>query len=158
MCRVSLLAVHATDWRRSLLLLFVRWFSAQLSYWRHVELDTGTAVLEEKETDSQRERILNPNLKYDMSGKEPIVLVPQPSNDPNDPVSFCLNSVHSLEKVSDADSHILQLVGNPPEYAMLDVGVVQAPQPTTIIFKDNVEILMLDIKLHRTGHYGGETW
>jgi hypothetical protein len=29
---------------------------------------------------------LNPRLKYDLSGKKPIVLIPQPSDDPNDPL------------------------------------------------------------------------
>jgi hypothetical protein len=29
---------------------------------------------------------LDPGLKYDTSGKKPIVLIPQPSDDPNDPL------------------------------------------------------------------------
>lgn len=29
---------------------------------------------------------LNPNLKYDLAGPDPIVLIPQPSDDPNDPL------------------------------------------------------------------------
>ena len=29
---------------------------------------------------------LDPNLKYDRSGPHPILLVPQPSDDPNDPL------------------------------------------------------------------------
>jgi hypothetical protein len=29
---------------------------------------------------------LDPRLKYDLSGKKPIVLIPQPSDDPNDPL------------------------------------------------------------------------
>lgn len=29
---------------------------------------------------------LNPNLKYDTTGPTPIVLIPQPSDDPNDPL------------------------------------------------------------------------
>ena len=29
---------------------------------------------------------LDPRLKYDTSGKKPIVLIPQPSDDPNDPL------------------------------------------------------------------------
>lgn len=34
---------------------------------------------------------LDPSLKYDLTGSVPIVLVPQPSDDPNDPlVSFRL--------------------------------------------------------------------
>lgn len=37
------------------------------------------------ETDGS-EASLSPNLKYDTSGATPIVLVPQPSDDPNDPL------------------------------------------------------------------------
>ncbi|KAA8905562.1 MFS transporter-like protein [Sphaerosporella brunnea] len=33
---------------------------------------------------------LNPRLKYDFSGKKPIVLIPQPSDDPNDPLNWSL--------------------------------------------------------------------
>jgi hypothetical protein len=29
---------------------------------------------------------IDPNLKYDTSGSVPIILVPQPSDDPNDPL------------------------------------------------------------------------
>ena len=29
---------------------------------------------------------IDPNLKYDTRGKTPIILVPQPSDDPNDPL------------------------------------------------------------------------
>lgn len=29
---------------------------------------------------------LDPNLKYDTTGSTPIVLIPQPSDDPNDPL------------------------------------------------------------------------
>ena len=36
-------------------------------------------------TSNEHEEV-DPNLKYDLSGKTPIVLVPQPSNDPNDPL------------------------------------------------------------------------
>lgn len=32
------------------------------------------------------EVVMDPNLKYDTSGKTPILLVPQPSDDPNDPL------------------------------------------------------------------------
>lgn len=32
---------------------------------------------------------LDPNLKYDTSGSTPIVLIPQPSDDPNDPLVRC---------------------------------------------------------------------
>jgi hypothetical protein len=32
------------------------------------------------------EVVIDPNLKYDTTGKTPIVLVPQPSDDPNDPL------------------------------------------------------------------------
>jgi len=33
---------------------------------------------------------LDPRLKYDTSGKKPIVLIPQPSDDPNDPLNWSL--------------------------------------------------------------------
>jgi hypothetical protein len=34
---------------------------------------------------------LNPDLKYDLTGPEPIVLIPQPSDDPNDPLVRMIN-------------------------------------------------------------------
>ncbi|KAF8245332.1 MFS general substrate transporter [Wilcoxina mikolae CBS 423.85] len=33
---------------------------------------------------------LDPRLKYDMSGKKPVVLIPQPSDDPDDPLNWSL--------------------------------------------------------------------
>lgn len=35
---------------------------------------------------------LDPRLKYDTSGKKPIVLIPQPSDDPNDPLVLSIAS------------------------------------------------------------------
>ncbi|KAF1815955.1 synaptic vesicle transporter [Eremomyces bilateralis CBS 781.70] len=42
--------------------------------------------------DEDRSRMIpaDPNLKYDRSGKTPIILVPQPSDDPNDPLNWPL--------------------------------------------------------------------
>lgn len=37
------------------------------------------------QTAASREE-LDPRLKYDTSGKKPVVLIPQPSDDPNDPL------------------------------------------------------------------------
>ncbi|KAK6354235.1 hypothetical protein TWF730_008647 [Orbilia blumenaviensis] len=50
---------------------------------RHLAHVPGTAILED---DIRGDNItVDPNLKYDTSGPRPIVLVPQPSDDPNDP-------------------------------------------------------------------------
>jgi hypothetical protein len=35
---------------------------------------------------------LDPRLKYDTTGKKPVVLIPQPSDDPNDPLVRLYNS------------------------------------------------------------------
>lgn len=37
---------------------------------------------------------LDPRLKYDLSGKKPIVLIPQPSDDPNDPLVYIHLSIY----------------------------------------------------------------
>ncbi|KAI9781388.1 MAG: hypothetical protein M1839_005982 [Geoglossum umbratile] len=54
----------------------------------HFESVPGTSVLD----DSNRQEELNTNLKlkYDRTGSIPIILVPQPSDDPNDPLNWPL--------------------------------------------------------------------
>ncbi|KAK6340722.1 hypothetical protein TWF696_009046 [Orbilia brochopaga] len=52
---------------------------------RHLAHVPGTAILEDSSAGLAENQVLDPNLKYDTSGPEPIVLVPQPSDDPNDP-------------------------------------------------------------------------
>lgn len=42
---------------------------------------------------------LDPNLKYDTSGSTPIVLIPQPSNDPNDPLVGWLSGWYGIRAV-----------------------------------------------------------
>lgn len=44
----------------------------------------GTAYVVENERDDNT--IIDPHLKYDRSGSRPIILVPQPSDDPEDPL------------------------------------------------------------------------
>ena len=47
----------------------------------------GTAyVLDDERRKAAEHLTIDPNLKYDTSGKTPIILVPQPSDDPNDPL------------------------------------------------------------------------
>lgn len=46
---------------------------------------------------------LDPRLKYDLSGKKPIVLIPQPSDDPDDPL-VCLQR-HPVILVISPDDH-----------------------------------------------------
>ncbi|KAK6334839.1 hypothetical protein TWF718_010284 [Orbilia javanica] len=51
---------------------------------RHLAHVPGTAILED-DIQGDEVPVLDPNLKYDTTGPRPIVLVPQPSDDPNDP-------------------------------------------------------------------------
>lgn len=46
----------------------------------------GTTYILDDDTASSDPATTNPNLKYDRSGPVPIILVPQPSDDPNDPL------------------------------------------------------------------------
>ncbi|KAJ9645339.1 hypothetical protein H2199_003345 [Coniosporium tulheliwenetii] len=47
----------------------------------------GTAtVLDDEARQREENVVVDPNLKYDRSGPHPIILVPQPSDDPNDPL------------------------------------------------------------------------
>lgn len=47
----------------------------------------GTAyVLDDERRKAAEHLTIDPSLKYDTSGKTPIILVPQPSDDPNDPL------------------------------------------------------------------------
>jgi hypothetical protein len=47
----------------------------------------GTSYMLDDEKRRETEQLtIDPNLKYDTTGKTPIILVPQPSNDPNDPL------------------------------------------------------------------------
>jgi hypothetical protein len=64
-------------------------------------MGAGSAVLPggiQLQTATSREE-LDPRLKYDMSGKKPIVLIPQPSDDPDDPlVCFLYHSANPIGK------------------------------------------------------------
>jgi len=53
----------------------------------HLQRTIGTAILEESEQDYNNVQI-HKHLKYDTSGPVPIVLIPQPSDDPNDPLVY----------------------------------------------------------------------
>jgi hypothetical protein len=47
----------------------------------------GTSfVVDDEARRAENHTTLDPNLKYDRSGSVPIILVPQPSDDPNDPL------------------------------------------------------------------------
>jgi hypothetical protein len=51
----------------------------------------GTSfVVDDEARHAEEDVLLDPNLKYDKSGHTPIILVPQPSDDPNDPLVRCL--------------------------------------------------------------------
>ncbi|PLB36338.1 putative MFS transporter [Aspergillus candidus] len=52
----------------------------------------GTSDILEKEQsiDQTIDSALNPNLKYDRSGAVPVLLIPQPTDDPNDPLNWPL--------------------------------------------------------------------
>jgi hypothetical protein len=49
---------------------------------------------------------LNPSLKYDLGGPEPIVLIPQPSDDPNDPL-VCRMLRFLVLRYRSADGNVL---------------------------------------------------
>ncbi|KAF2099136.1 MFS general substrate transporter [Rhizodiscina lignyota] len=58
---------------------------------RKLEHVPGTAyVLDDEARQHEENSIIDPNLKYDRSGAHPIILVPQPSDDPNDPLNWPL--------------------------------------------------------------------
>lgn len=46
----------------------------------------GTSNIYEKDQPAGQETHAIPGLKYDRTTKEPTILVPQPSDDPNDPL------------------------------------------------------------------------
>lgn len=48
-------------------------------------LDNKSRSSEDHDESTEPKRVVA-GLKYDLSGKEPIILVPQPSDDPNDPL------------------------------------------------------------------------
>ena len=43
-------------------------------------------VFDDASNTTPGEQTVNSKLKYDQSGKEPVILVPQPTDDPNDPL------------------------------------------------------------------------
>ncbi|KAK8165716.1 synaptic vesicle transporter [Phyllosticta citribraziliensis] len=53
---------------------------------RRMDRVPGTVLLEDEQK-NQSNLIIDPNLKYDRSGPVPVILVPQPSDDPNDPLA-----------------------------------------------------------------------
>ncbi|KAK8203093.1 putative MFS transporter [Phyllosticta capitalensis] len=57
---------------------------------RSMDRVPGTVLLEDEQQNQQSNLILDPNLKYDRSGPVPVILVPQPSDDPNDPLNWPL--------------------------------------------------------------------
>lgn len=44
------------------------------------------AVLDDDRRSQEHGRVIDANLKYDFSGLAPVILVPQPSDDPKDPL------------------------------------------------------------------------
>ncbi|KAF8464568.1 major facilitator superfamily domain-containing protein [Kalaharituber pfeilii] len=57
---------------------------------RKLDKVPGTVFLVQGDTTDEAPRQLDPRLKYDLSGPTPIVLVPQPTDDPNDPLNWPL--------------------------------------------------------------------
>lgn len=55
-------------------------------------------VLEDTSQRLVDQQAIKPGIKYDRSGKVPIILVPQPSDDPNDPLVCTLLDVNLEEK------------------------------------------------------------
>ena len=61
---------------------------------RSAYLSTGTAFVLDDASRPVDPNVADSGLKYDTSGKVPVILVPQPSDDPNDPlvrVILCYN-------------------------------------------------------------------
>ncbi|PGH28940.1 hypothetical protein GX50_08326, partial [[Emmonsia] crescens] len=50
----------------------------------------GTSFILDDDSSTAEQLAPNPNLKYDHTGPVPIILVPQPSDDPNDPLNWPL--------------------------------------------------------------------
>lgn len=67
---------------------------AALQDTREKRSSTGVAVAGSMSMD----HMLDSRLKYDRTGKEPILLVPQPSDDPNDPLVRCICSEASADE------------------------------------------------------------
>ncbi|KAL9605115.1 MAG: hypothetical protein Q9219_000049 [cf. Caloplaca sp. 3 TL-2023] len=61
---------------------------------RTVEHVPGTSFVIDDLTRPTLPDDTNPNLKYDRRGSIPIILVPQPSDDPNDPLVRCSHDRH----------------------------------------------------------------
>jgi len=57
-------------------------------------------VLDDEKRRETEQTTIDPSLKYDTSGKVPIILVPQPSDDPNDPLVRLLLSAE-LNHIND---------------------------------------------------------
>ena len=59
--------------------------------------DIGTSYVLDDDSRPSQEGEFDSKLKYDRSGPVPIILVPQPSDDPNDPlVDSSIPTIHSV--------------------------------------------------------------
>jgi hypothetical protein len=61
----------------------------------------GTATLKDEDEGRDQPVNIDPNIKYDRTGPVPIILVPQPSDDPNDPLVRLKPSI--VKDVADRD-------------------------------------------------------
>lgn len=69
-----------------------------LMRWQPLIPVTGTSFVYDDA--SRQVEVGSAALKYDRNGREPIILVPQPSDDPNDPLASSPDSVQTLETLS----------------------------------------------------------
>jgi len=72
---------------------------------------TGTSYILDDDRSSTDDVPVNPSIKYDRSGPVPIILVPQPSDDPNDPL-VCNFITHGKSEVSLTVCDRIGLCGN----------------------------------------------
>lgn len=66
--------------------------------WQPLILVTGTSFVYDDA--SRQVEVGSAALKYDRNSREPIILVPQPSDDPNDPLASSPNLVQTMKTIS----------------------------------------------------------
>ncbi|KAF3106628.1 hypothetical protein TWF103_006119 [Orbilia oligospora] len=108
---------------------------------RHLAHVPGTAILED-DIQGDEVPVLDPNLKYDTTGPRPIVLVPQPSDDPNDPLVSADPGLETLLRTT-----TFQCIGNWPLWRrdlimfILSLDAIIASAMTPILSADSLTLL-----------------
>lgn len=66
--------------------------------WQPLILVTGTSFVYDDA--SRQVEVGSAALKYDRNGRKPIILVPQPSDDPNDPLASSPSLIQAMKTLS----------------------------------------------------------